>query len=290
MSGIDAAEAFTLLADETRVRIVHELGRARGTGTSAGRSYAELMDAVGAVDSGRFNYHLQQLVDHFVHREGDDYTLAYEGVLIYRSIVAGTFSEAVADRTFDTATPCHQCSEALVARVEDHFVRIACPACTTTYLAGYLPPRGYANRSTEAILSTLDLRVRAQMGLIGRGVCPWCYGRAAAELVPDDDLPLRNRPVDVAVRHDCVECRAQGYTTVGQRVLDDPALIALHADHGIRLTESPLWALEFAVTDRYTTIKQHDPLVVELAIPVGADTYRATIEQDGSIDIDPGGS
>lgn len=284
MATTQPSEAFKLLADETRMDIISELGRAAGNMQSGARSYSELMNAIGARDSGRFNYHLNQLLGHFVVRENEKYALSYEGVLIYRSVLAGTFSEKPPHQTLRTESSCHECGGQLIGRLDDHLLFITCDDCGRTFLAGYLPPRSYANRTPIEVLSVLNQRIRFQMGLIGRSVCPWCYGATTARILPADETPFKDRPVEITVRHACSQCHAEGWTTLGQRLLHHPDMIAFHLHHDIVITELPLWEIGFAVTDHYTSVQSHDPYRATLSITLDDDRFSATITEDAHVE------
>lgn len=283
MSEVEPADAFDMLADETRVRILQELGRARGGDGAASRSYSDLMEAVEARDSGRFNYHLTRLRDHFVVKTQAGYALSYEGVLIYRSIIAGTFSQRPPTGPLETGSRCHECGGPLVARHDDHVRFVTCGSCETTFLAGYLPPRGYADRTEGEVLDALDQRVRFQIGLISRSVCPWCSGTTSARLVPAAETPLADRPVETAVRHVCHHCEAHGWTTVGQRLLDQPDVVSFHRVHGVDVTDRPLWELAFAVTDHRTTVLDRDPLRVALSLELDQDRLRVALDEQAEV-------
>jgi DNA-binding HxlR family transcriptional regulator len=70
---ISATAAFELLSDETRVRIVRELAR------SGPLRFSTLRQAVGAEDSGRFNYHLERLRKGVVEKGESGYDLTPAG-------------------------------------------------------------------------------------------------------------------------------------------------------------------------------------------------------------------
>lgn len=272
-----AATAFDLLADETRVRILQELGRSRG-GNQETLSYTTLMERLGAENSGRFNYHLTKLRDHFVEKTADGYTLSYEGVLTYRSIIAGTFSEHPPVKTIPTDSSCHLCGGSLVLDLENHIMLVECEECSTTFLAGYLPPRGYADRSDSELVEALDARIRYQMGLITRSVCPWCSGTTRSQLLLAEETALQDRPLDVAVRFDCKHCEARAWMALGQFVL-------AHPDIGqIEIGKQFLWDVEFAVTDSRTKILNDEPLYVEFTPPRGEGPVIG-VEEDATIEV-----
>src|SRR6056297_2885902 len=92
---LDPDDAFTLLADETRVKILRALGDAGGPNGAVPLSFSELRERAGVAESGRFNYHLGELVGHFVGRSDEGYELLFPGVKVYQSIRAGIYTESV---------------------------------------------------------------------------------------------------------------------------------------------------------------------------------------------------
>lgn len=69
-------DTFTLLSDETRVRIVLALDEAPD---DRPLRFSELRSAVGVRDGGRFNYHLDRLCGRLVEKTDDGYALSREG-------------------------------------------------------------------------------------------------------------------------------------------------------------------------------------------------------------------
>lgn len=68
-------DTFTLLSDETRVRIVLALYDA----SEEAVRFSDLRSRVGVRDGGRFNYHLDRLRGHLVEKTGAGYALTDAG-------------------------------------------------------------------------------------------------------------------------------------------------------------------------------------------------------------------
>ena len=75
-----AVETFTLLSDETRVRILVALAEH----PDRLRSFSDLRSHVGVTDSGQFNYHLDRLCERLVARTDDGYVLTDTGQAVAR--------------------------------------------------------------------------------------------------------------------------------------------------------------------------------------------------------------
>jgi hypothetical protein len=84
------ANVFTLLSDETRLRIVFELVLRRSEcPANPTLSFSALRSRVGARDAGRFNYHLGKLRDDLVEKGDDGYRLTPTGEAVGLTLVAG---------------------------------------------------------------------------------------------------------------------------------------------------------------------------------------------------------
>ncbi|WP_415380891.1 hypothetical protein [Halosimplex sp. TS25] len=73
-------DTFTLLSDETRVRILAALADA---GEEAVR-FSDLRSRVDVTDSGQFNYHLDRLRGELVAKTDDGYALTESGRAVAR--------------------------------------------------------------------------------------------------------------------------------------------------------------------------------------------------------------
>jgi len=70
----ETAATFSLLSDETRVRIVRALADAPD-----GLRFSELRSRADVRDAGRFNYHLEKLCGRLVEKSGETYVLTAAG-------------------------------------------------------------------------------------------------------------------------------------------------------------------------------------------------------------------
>lgn len=80
-------EAFAVLGNKTRISILLAL-----EGSDDALAYSELKREVGVCDSGRFNYHLEKLLGHFVVETDDGYRLRDIGRRAAEAVVAETFA------------------------------------------------------------------------------------------------------------------------------------------------------------------------------------------------------
>ncbi|PSP55985.1 hypothetical protein BRC82_03190 [Halobacteriales archaeon QS_1_67_19] len=143
--GTDPADAFGLIADETRMTILRALAEAPYEEYGGSLSFSELRSRADVRDSGKFNYHLQQLVGQFIRETDDGYSLNYAGDLLYRTVVAGFFTDQTDADDVDTDSRCLDCETGLETRYEDTRLHIACPECGREYQDIPFPPTAVEN-------------------------------------------------------------------------------------------------------------------------------------------------
>lgn len=99
------ADALSVLGDETRIAILRALAEAEGPLT-----FTDLRERVGIRDTGRFNYHLTKLCEHFVRDTRDGYELGHAGSRVIAA--AGVETEAVVEpQASDPDGECPVCGD-----------------------------------------------------------------------------------------------------------------------------------------------------------------------------------
>jgi hypothetical protein len=85
------ASLCSLMADETRMRILQALYAVDSdSAQSDGLSFSTLRQRVAVEDSGRFNYHLDQLTTDLVTKRDDQYVLTSTGRRLVRALAEPT--------------------------------------------------------------------------------------------------------------------------------------------------------------------------------------------------------
>ncbi|APW97002.1 hypothetical protein CHINAEXTREME_04105 [Halobiforma lacisalsi AJ5] len=228
-------EALAVLGEETRARIVVELGAAVAPEDARPGllSFSDLMDRVGIEDSGRFNYHLEKLVGTFVRKADDGYRLRPPGHLFYRALVAGTLTERERLEPF-TAGSCPDCGADLTAEYPaDHYLYVRCRECSGFFHTVHLPNRGVRDRSREDALEAALRKSRHESGLLREGVCHACVAPVERELRTDDPGVCGRRcEYDVYAILACSACNTGGIGHPAQIALTAPAVVGFFHDHG----------------------------------------------------------
>jgi hypothetical protein len=280
-------DAFTLLADRTRIKIIRALGDASTPGVPETLPFSELRRRAGISGSGRFNYHLKQLVGQFVEETDDGYRLSYPGVRVYQAMKAGTFTERVRIEPFELGVGCHVCGAPQVAGYRDSMFRVRCSDddCGAVFYKYFCPPSSLAEREREGVLRAANERIQREISSMAKGVCPWCCGRMDARVLPREaEMPQRDNPaIEHRVLHTCETCDGSLYTRLGGLVVTHPAVVSFFYDHGVDVTRRHVWSLPFAASDECTTVTDADPWRATVRVDCEGDTLRVRLDDGPSV-------
>ncbi|MFC4451004.1 ArsR/SmtB family transcription factor [Halorussus aquaticus] len=267
------AEAFSVIANETRLSILEALWKASDRPVN----FSELRREVGMRDSAQFNYHLKQLTDHFVVQTDDGYDFRQAGKKVVRAILAGSFNEHPEMGPFDVEGTCATCDGGLQAYYSDEMLVIECKECEKNHGCYPFPPGGLNDRTREEIMDAFNQRVRHLHCLAADGVCPECNGRMSTTITRDDEDFLG---LEVRVDHECEQCHHQLYSAVGLSLLDQSDVVTFHREHGVDLCTTPYWDLAWCVSDEQTTILSEDPWQILVEIPLDDEVLSVTLDGD----------
>lgn len=264
--------AFQLLANETRLGILHALWNApEWTAT-----FSELKGAVGMRDSGQFQYHLNKLTGTFVRRTEDGYAHLAGGIALYRAML-GTVAGPETVDPIPLGDVCPACDEELELAYENQVFYARCSACGETVLSSPFPPAGLENRTNEGRLRAFDRWTRRLVRLLGDGVCPWCASTVTHELSTDS---TDGSPRSVRITHACDCCGGFLRTTVGENVVDHPAVVSFFHERGVDITEIPHWELDFCTSDEGVELVSEDPLEVLVTIEESGDSVTISLDEE----------
>ena len=269
-------KAFAQLGNETRIRIVQELGD-----TDEPLRFSELKERVGTRDSGQFNYHLDQLVGTFLRKTDDDrYELSYAGGQVVGAILSGEYNRQGTDDRFTLDRACPNCGSQIEATYENERVEVQCPACDE-FLSGFgFPPGGFEGRSDEELPSTFNNWVLGLCRLAIGGICFNCLGAMTGSLSDEKSEFHEGQPVFVRFR--CNRCANQTTMAVNSYLSLHSVVISFLYDHGVDVFDGELWDLEFLREDTLS-IRSTEPLVVESTIELDGDGLTLVVEDDLSV-------
>jgi hypothetical protein len=273
---VEPADAFGLVANETRLSILEALWTAEGETVR----FSELREAVGMRDSAQFNYHLDKLTDQFVRKCEDGYELRHAGEKVVQAVLAGSFTEHPTIDPIDVGDACVQCGADLQATYADEQLSIQCPECGYGHGEYAFPPGGLTDRDDDEILSAFDQRVRHLHCLAKDGVCPECSGRMETTVERADECCVDS---SLTATHRCSQCNHRLCSAVGLGLLDESEVVGFHREHGVSLSERPYWTLSWCVSDETIELASEDPQRFDVAIEQGGETLTVTLDDDLSV-------
>jgi hypothetical protein len=246
----DPEEAFTALADETRVSILRALWEAE----ESKLSFSTLREAVGMRDSGQFNYHLDKLTDRFVAKTEGGYHLMLAGYLVNGAISAGAFTmEGTIDER-ELADPCALCGGTRTFRYENETATFDCASCDHR-MSMPAPPGVFSGVDSAEVPTVASRYLRTVLQQVRSGFCWFCDGQVDTELdtvgsfAPEEagDLPF-DPELPIAV----FTCRRRPSTfpisvDLGSALHDEPVVAGFFADHDIDIQGPDWW--QYSVLD-----------------------------------------
>lgn len=295
--GLAPEDAFALVGHEVRQAILLALSTPNGDSLNTPvLSFSELYARVDPdVNTSNFNYHLQQLLGHFVEEREDDtahlnpdvadepgYALRPEGLLLTWIVRAGTTTTDATLDTFDAGFDCYHCNTRVEATYENGLFLIECPGCDYHYAYNPTPPG--ITHGTDAPADVLD-RVGAYnktvRGGVARGVCPFCANAVDGRFVAAADTNYPRRDLrEVFIHRTCDHCGFIDYLTVGEYLLlRNTALISFCLAHDVDVTAGPLWGFEFAATDTCVTVEQTEPWAVSFVLVLDDETLEIRLDE-----------
>jgi DNA-binding transcriptional ArsR family regulator len=279
------SEVFAALGDEIRMDILRALAESwnrAGFGLDYALSFTELLEATGVDDSGRFNYHLQRLTDHFVRKTDDGYEFRYLGWKVARLILKEGIHEPSDTPDLTVDSTCHACRHGtLVGRYVNEWLWLRCPACETPITDVGMRPAVLASRSAAEIVALCDRRNRRRVGLFLDGVCADCLDdtdrRAGEHSWGPDDL--------VRVIYECRACDVEWLPAMGWHAIDDSRVVAFYAERGVDVEAAPYWELGPLVSDAYTTVVGPDgaPERFVVEFPCRGDRLPVSVDDRGTV-------
>lgn len=275
---LDPSAAFSLLGNPVRLETVMALHDA---GRDAPVSFADLFDRVDVEDTGRFNYHRDQLTPHFVRNVGDGYELTAAGERVARAIAAGSYTDAPELGPFGVEGACYDCgAAALRGEYTGERFRVDCRDCGQRVLDVGVPPSVVRGREPEEFVRAFERWSRDQVNRAVSGLCPDCGGALDTRVRDSEDDAV---DVDCFAAFDCTVCGRNLVTSFGALALGHPDVEAFFEARGRPLSDRPYWTIEAVMRDANVEFRSEDPPRLSVTYHEGADACRVTI--DGDFDV-----
>lgn len=142
------------------------------------------------------------------------------------------------------------------------------------------PPSSLANRDEEDVALVGDIQARHALTLAHQGVCSACSGLMSAALVVGSENYF-GHPLHAL--YECAQCEFHLHATLGEVVLDHPAVVSLFYDHGIDLRSMPRWELDFCFDEQYVERISEEPLRGRISIPCKGEMLELTLGETGGV-------
>lgn len=291
-------EAFTLLGNETRIEILQALWEAYDPyADDNGIPFSDLYERVGIEDSGNFNYHLGQLVDHFVSETDDGYVLAGPGFRIVRATIAGTATGNPTLPPTPVDVSCPRCDGPVEFSHEDGITWAQCTECEGFWsqrsgeIVGFaLPPNGLRNRTPDEILDASIVYSLHRAETLSDGVCPDCGGTVDASLTVCEDHDASDGICDSCGTHFlgliiyvCDSCKNAFRTPSWDPLQGHPTVVAFYHDHGIDHVHTDSWNAMLRGFEWREQLLSVDPPRLRITVPLEGDELHATIDETGTV-------
>jgi DNA-binding transcriptional ArsR family regulator len=299
--GMDTpGEAFAILGDETRLRILRALGEA-----GEPLQFSELYDRVEYDDPSNFNYHLKRLAGHFVEDTDAGYALRPEGRRVVKAVLAGFMTETPEIERTRVETPCFLCgSDEMEVSYRDGIVGVYCPACggridgssptmewaddSTTDVVGKvgLPSAGAKNRPPSEILRVGELWSCWIAHALARDACPECSAPVEHSIHVCEDHDTAGgrcgacgRESAITVTSTCTHCIRDQRFVFSALLLANTDVMRFMIDHGL----DPLVPRAFHHAAVEETVLSADPF--EARFTFTADGEALTLTVDDALNV-----
>jgi hypothetical protein len=238
-------------------------------------SYGELMAKVEMEDSGKFNYHLDQLRGVYIEQVDGEYVPTASAIALYEAMVANRPTETVST-DFSIDESCPNCESKLRGEYQQEFLSVDCPACDLFWGITYrFPKSGLAVREGENVFEVLYDRMMYHVGLARTGQCPSCAG-VTNVVVPRERLDDNLIPT---VELSCETCSWFVTVDILSALQFDPQVRNALFEIGLPLNmSSSMRAKEQELPDVTGRIDSENPLHASITIQLDGDIATITID------------
>ena len=263
-------EAFRLLGDETRTAILRAVWEAPEDAVS----FSDIRERIGSPDSGKFNYHLNKLADHFLSKGEDGYRLTQAGREVVRAVMAGTITQRPEMESAAIDARCVDCDGELVARYDEYGI-IECGDCGESVMWNEFPPAGLDSRTPGTFATAFDRWTQTRFRLAMDGICPSCAGETTTEMLDGE----AGGDDGIATMHRCANCKYEARVPLFGHVTSHPAVVSFYYEQGVDVTDAPYWRMQALAREFTEEVVSEDPWTAEIAITSGDRTLVLTLDE-----------
>lgn len=281
----DIGEVFGTVANDLRFEILRTLWETHTEHPEAVDrpehepvSFSRLRERVGVRDSGRFNYHLNELVPRFVRKEDNGYVLTHAGTQTIGTAVSGVYTDSNAELEEAVFGQCSNtdCNGTLRADYDSGHITVDCDDCVREAVM-HVPPIIVETHDIESDPTVVQQFTLTETQRLIRGFCPLCSGPVDQRITGHlENGTARGR---VGVTHVCEECGNVSHTTAVLSVTDHPAVVSLLYDAGIDYRDIALWRPPQAV-EFEETVESENPIRVAVSVTIGGGMLTAVLDEN----------
>ena len=277
--GGDSTSTFALLGNETRLRIVLELGDASERGAFCVLGFSELQSRVGVEDNGNFNYHLGRLTGEFLERDDEGYRLTLPGVYVYRALKTGPLTGPLDRERLETDVPCPTCGVPQGVWVEGGRGYLGCPDCGTVNYRYPLPGGGLMRTDGPTLARVLRSRAIHDASAMLRGFCPYCSGSVTHDLTADVEVLPDGDQVegadDLAMTFACEHCRWFLHMNAAGMLDSHPRVSAFLLERGVDSYRRDPWREASFLVD----VRSEDPWTAHVHVACRGETLSLELDE-----------
>ncbi|AUX09405.1 ArsR family transcriptional regulator [Halalkaliarchaeum desulfuricum] len=297
-------EAFKRLGNEIRVAILQELGAA-----DEPVRFSDLRKELDVTDSGKFNYHLDQLTGHFIEQTAEGYQLRRPGERIIQAVLSGAVTESPTLEPTSIDWRCHRCgAEPIEVDYREEQVGVYCTSCEGIYGGErdqekvnipaererlyylHLPPAGIVGRSPKEAFVAASRWTNAETVTAANGICPRCSARLV-----ESATVCRNHTTDsglcdacnnryaVMYRVRCTNCVYELEAIYANKLMTNLELRSFLIDHGLNPHHPQREAFLEVLYPYEEDIHSVDPLAVTFTFT--GDEESISLSIDDSLEV-----
>lgn len=306
----EAAEAFSILANETRLAVLIALWdemepfAEHPTDYNVGFdvSFSELRRRVGVSDPGQFHYHMDKLVGRFVRKTDEGFELTPEGKKVVQTIIATVGFEHQSTAWTEIDAPCPLCDAPTTVTYRDYRLYQRCTDCEGLFsldashpdrmiIAWKSNPAILNHGSADAVFRACQREAAHHYALRYDGVCHQCSGPVehslhiceAHDSQDGETCPTCDRRFEVGARFVCTVCKSANICPVSKAVMvpHHPEIEEFLVDRGVvpafpYLTEIPGLEIEEAVVSS-------DPPEVRMTLTAEGDQLKLLVDEEVNV-------
>ncbi len=295
--GLDPDAAFSALGNDTRVAILRALGEADDP-----LSFSALRNHIGLDQGEHFNYHLDQLVGHYVRKTDEGYELRPAGKRVVKAVLSGAVTKNPSMERTRIEAMCQLCGSAIDVRYSGERVETFCTECDGVwgaykqgdegYLGGrLLPPAGLDQRSAEEIYRVAWVWTQLKIFAIGDGICPDCSSPIRQEPIVCEEHDDAGefcegcqRRYAATLHSECTNCIFEIEGTLPMVLASHTRLLDLMTAHGLNpISPTSISEIQTIYSDYDEEILSSDPFEARLTFTVREDQLSFTIDDSLSV-------